>query len=247
MGRKYKNPPVIEAVCEFRFEPSSPWDLAVPGLIYDKLRGTFSKRQQAKAFEAKIATGPQGVQQQLMQIDRLQFLREDGKALIQVSPDFLAVNHLRPYPTWEGFLPLIQKALGVYREVADPKGFHRIGLRYINKIDFPGGPIKLEQYFEFYPFVGQQLPQDLSAFIVGIQIPFEEERDILKLLMNSSASDKPDVVSIVLDLDYFLGRSGDVTFANAFQWLEQAHTRIESTFEGCLKETLREKFEEIRE
>lgn len=30
MVRKYKNPPIIEALCEFQFGPDSSWDLAMP-------------------------------------------------------------------------------------------------------------------------------------------------------------------------------------------------------------------------
>jgi uncharacterized protein (TIGR04255 family) len=247
MGRKYKSPPLIEALCEFRFEPRSPWDLAIPGLIYEKLSDTFPKRRQAKAYETMVAAGPEGIQQQVVQTDRLQFLRDDEKALIQVGPHLLAVNHLKPYPTWEGFLPLIRKGLDAYRKVADPKGFQRIGLRYINRMDFPESRIELEQFFEFYPFVGQQLPQDFGPFIIGVQIPFEDGRDILRLQMTSGVPDKPDAVSVVLDLEYFLGRPGQVTFDNEFRWLEQAHGRVEATFEGCVKETLRRQFEEVEE
>lgn len=35
---KYGNPPIVEVVAEFRFIPSEPWDLTVPGLVYDHLR-----------------------------------------------------------------------------------------------------------------------------------------------------------------------------------------------------------------
>jgi hypothetical protein len=32
--KKYSNPPISEAVCEIRIVPGTPWDLAVPGMIY---------------------------------------------------------------------------------------------------------------------------------------------------------------------------------------------------------------------
>ncbi|MDE2060685.1 MAG: TIGR04255 family protein [candidate division NC10 bacterium] len=244
MSRKYKQPPIIEAVCEFRFESGSPWDLAVPGLLYEKLRDSFPIRRPTKAFEATVAAGAEGIQQHVLQRDQSRFLRTDERALIQIGPHLLAINHLKPYPSWAVFRSMIRKALDAYREVADPKGFQRIGLRYINRFDFSDTRAQLERFFEFYPSVGQQL-LDYTDFIMGIQVPFEDGRDILRLQMTSAVPDKPDSVSVVLDLDYFLGRPGKVTFGDEFQWLEQAHSRIEATFEGCLKETLRQQFEEV--
>lgn len=39
--RKYKNPPIVEALCEFRFVPSDEWNLTVPGLIFQELKHVY--------------------------------------------------------------------------------------------------------------------------------------------------------------------------------------------------------------
>ena len=44
MGRQYNSPPIKEAICEFRFRSETPWDLAVPGLIYAELKDDFPRR-----------------------------------------------------------------------------------------------------------------------------------------------------------------------------------------------------------
>jgi len=247
MGRRYKNPPIVEALCEFRFDPGSPWDLAIPGLVYEKVRNEFGKRRLVKAFEASISGGPEGIEQQMRTTDRMQFLREDEKALIQVDRNLLAVNHLKPYPTWQEFLPLIQQGFTAYREVASPKGAQRIGLRYINRIEFPGQRIELEDYLEFRPFVGPNLPQDFGPFIVGIQVPYEDSRDILRLQLASAAAQTPDIVAVMLDLDYFLAQPGQVALDNVFEWVEVAHGHVEKAFEACITERLRGMFEEVTE
>jgi len=123
MGRRYTKPPIIEALCELRFEPSLPWDLAIPGLLYEKVKDDFPKRRQVRAFETSVSAGPEGVEQQVRTADRMQFLREDERALIQVGPDLLAVNHLEPYPTWQEFLPLIHRGFDAYCRAADPSNF----------------------------------------------------------------------------------------------------------------------------
>lgn len=243
MGRRYKNPPIVEALCEFRFDPDSPWDLTMPGLIYEKVRDTFPKRHQVKVVDVGIAPQTLG---RVRATDRVQFLDEDEKALIQISPHFLAVNHLEPYPSWEEFLPLIESGLEAYRGVADPKDIHRIGLRYINRIEFAEQRIDLEDYFEFYPFVGPKLPQLFGPFIVGIQVPYDD-RHILKLSLTMAHTETPNTIAVALDLDYSLVKPGEVALDNVFEWLSVAHDRIEDAFEACITDRLRQIFGEVTE
>lgn len=46
MGKKYKNPPIVEVVCEFRLSDDTLWDLTIPGLLYEKLKDEFLHREQ---------------------------------------------------------------------------------------------------------------------------------------------------------------------------------------------------------
>ncbi|MBC7233980.1 MAG: TIGR04255 family protein [Chloroflexi bacterium] len=245
MGKQYRNPPIVEALCEFRFEPGAPWDMAIPGLVYEGIRDSFPKRRQAKTFEVSVAAGPGGIEQQVVTTDRMQFLREDEKALIQVGPNLLAVNHLKPYPTWRGFLPLIRQGFNAYLAAANPKGIQRIGLRYINRIELPGKRVELADYLEFRPFVGERLPQDYGPFIVGIQIPFEASRDFLRLQLASAVAGKPETVALMLDLDYFLAQPSAVSQDQVFDWIKLAHDHVEEVFEACITERLRQMFEEV--
>jgi uncharacterized protein (TIGR04255 family) len=249
VGKKYRNPPIIEALCEFRFEPGTPWDwdLVTPGLVYERIRETFPKRRQLKAFALSIAAGPRGVEHHEVNPDRIQFLREDEKALIQLGPHLLAVNHLKPYPTWQEFLPLIRQGFDAYLAAANPKGIQRIGLRYINRIELPGERVELADYFEFRPFVGERLPQEYGPFIVGIQIPFENARDALRLQLASATVERPGTVAVVLDLDYFLAQPGGVSQGDVFEWIEVAHGHVEEVFEACITDRLRQMFAEVTE
>ncbi|MEW6232329.1 MAG: TIGR04255 family protein [Chloroflexota bacterium] len=247
MGRRYKNAPIVEALCEFRFDPGSPWDLAIPGLVYEKVRNGFPKRRLVKAFEASISGGPEGIEQQVKTTDRMQFLREDEKALVQVDRHMLAVNHLKPYPTWQEFLPLIRQGFGAYIEVANPKGVQRIGLRYINRIEIPGERIELENYLEFRPFMGSRLPQDFGPFIVGIQVPYENSRDMLRMTLTSAEVMESGKTAFMLDLDYFLAQPGHVTYNDVWRWVDVAHSRVEESFEACITARLRGMFEEVTE
>ncbi|MCX7707649.1 MAG: TIGR04255 family protein [Anaerolineae bacterium] len=236
---KYSNPPIVEVVVEFRFVPSEPWDLTVPGLVYDRVRTRFPQKRLLKVLEGETAAEASQLRQEFRLTDRMQFLREDEKAFVQVGPDLLAVNHLAPYPTWEGFRPLIQDALQAYVAVTQPKGLRRIGLRYINRIVIPANPVELADYLNFRPFLGAGLPQKISDFILGLQSPYQEGRDVLRLQLMTDEPRTPDSVALILDMDYFMAHSEGVPLQGALDWIETAHLRVQEAFEACITDRLR--------
>lgn len=245
MSRKYSDPPVIEAVCEFRLTPDSKWDLTIPGLIYEKLHEEFPHKEQRLVQEMQIIQSARGIQQQIHPPnERIQFLTEDRKTFVQVGPHLLAVNCLKPYPTWDRFQPRIERAFNALTEVVDIKGLQRIGLRYVNLIEIVGQTVELSDYFEFRPFLGQELPQNMEDFIFGCIFPFADGRDSCRVLLTAAVPEKPTSNAFILDLDYFLAQPQAISVDQALSWVEQAHQRIEELFEECITEQLRESFQE---
>jgi uncharacterized protein (TIGR04255 family) len=243
---KYNNPPIVEVVCEFRFTPSPSWDAAVPGLIYAHLSTDYPKRKRLRAFESQVNPAQGGFQQQVQMADRVQFFREDEKAFIQIGTDFLAINHLAPYPSWEEFRPIVQQGFKAYQDIAKPPGLVRAGLRYINVINLAGEKISLKDYFKFYPEFGQVIPE-VAEFMMGAVSTFENGRDALRLQMANTDEVNADgakahVLHLLLDMDYFLVQPQSVLIENALNWVDSAHDHILKTFETCLTNNLREIF-----
>lgn len=248
MGRKYSNPPIEEALCEFQFVPSQPWDITIPGLFYDRIKEEFPEKQQQMGFGLSFQPKEGGIAEHKIELapPRMQFFRTNKSALVQVGPNLLTINHLRPYPSWENFKPLILDSLMKYQEITKPKGLKRIGLRYINKIEFNKGPIELSDYFNYYPFIPQKLPQIHSAFNVRIEIPYEGGRDHLLLALASMVPEKPDVLSLLLDIDYIMAKSEGISLNETLDWIENAHTAIENAFEACITDRCRNLFGEVK-
>ena len=130
-------------------------------------------------------------------------------------------------------------------EVANPTGIQRIGLRYTNQIEHSTAVIAPDELLNFYPFVGDSLPQELLTFSMNVLIPFNEERDRLRLQMGTGNQLINGRVPTMLDLDYFLNVPGAIPIVEALDWLEDAHSHVEDTFEGCLKDILREQFGQV--
>ena len=247
MNRQYQNPPLREAVCEFRFQPDSPWDLAIPGLFYAALRDEYPKRVYTQeAVTATLGVGTEGAREEIQSTqtsDDLRFWRDSDDGVIRLTPHILAISQYKPYPAWDGFRPVIMQALSAYREVANPTGMQRIGLRYINEFDFHvasgNTSIDLDHFFDLGPRVGDRLRQDLASFFVGIQYLFDDQRDALRIQMQPVPLEQLGAIRITLELDYFLNQPGEVAWESVGEWINNAHSRISESFEGCLTDPLR--------
>jgi len=141
--RTYKNPPIHEAVCGIHFAPGTDWDPTYPSLLYARVRDKYSGKSREQKL-VNIEPNPADTQGKgaagmtVNEITRLQFVTPDQKQVFGVYPDDLSVSVLRPYPGWEVFRPAIADALAAYSDIAKPAGVRRIGIRYINIIEFPG-------------------------------------------------------------------------------------------------------------
>ncbi len=243
MTKQYKKPPIIEALCEFQFIPTQPWDLTVPGLVYEKIRENFPQRQQQVGMGIQFKPTEKGIEHMVESTPpRMQFFNKDKTMLIQVGPDLLVVNHLKPYTSWLNFKPTILEQLEIYKDITKPKGFRRISLRYINKIDIKAASVNLEDYFKFYPNIPEDVPQTHTSFISRIEIPYEDNRDQMFLTIGSTTPEDTETISIVLDLDYILSKPEGITLDRTEAWLENAHSSIEKAFEKCIKGKCRKLF-----
>lgn len=232
-------------MCEFQFISKPSWDLTVPGLIYERVKENFPDKQQQMEIGFQLRSTEKGIEHKVEPASpRIQFYKSDKTALIQVAQDLFVINQLKPYPTWNKFKPMIINGFNVYKEVANPKGFKRIGLRYINILNFPMEEIELKDYFRYYPHVPDNLPEPLGSFLTRIEFPYEKGKENLILSLGSIIPQKPDNTSLVLDLDYAMVSPEYISFDNISEWLEKAHERIENTFESCITEKLRNTFEE---
>jgi len=244
MHRRYKSPAVVEVVCEFRFVPSEPWDLAVPGLIYDRLRKDLPTRRPVRRLETSDRRQGDQLSHEIRVRPVIRFLSRDEKRFAQVGPDLLSVNHLAPYPGWGEYCPLIESCYSAYGQVANPKGLSRIGLRYINHIEFPEERGNMKQYFQFLPYLGPELPKLYGSFRVGVDFPLgPDNRDVLRLQLGSSKPGEEGRSAVALDLDYYLVQPEAVSTDDALHWVEDAHVALREVFEASITDRLRERLE----
>ena len=242
MTRQYGQDPILEAVCEFHFAPDSPWDLTVPGLIYEEIKDQFPNRQQCQVVNQLVINSKQGPQAKVQTIERMQFFTRDRTALVQTNKHFLAVNHLKRYPTWSTFWPMIEKGLGAYQRAA-PGKILQVVLRYINRIDIPGKSATLRDYFNFYPATSDALPINFSTCIAGITSAVDDPRGQLGIQLTSIPG-QGDTASMMLDIHHRLAESKGIADDLVMAWVQDAHSYMVGVFEACITDKTRELFGE---
>lgn len=241
MGQHYEHPPIIEAIAEFHFAPHTPWDGVMPGLIYDQVKAVFPKRRDAQAVFLNVRRTTR--EAQLRPIERIQFLQADEHILMQIGPQFLSINHRAPYSSWDAWLPIIRQAFTAYTDVIETPFIERLSLRYLNRLLIPELSFDPKEYVTFYPSLGAGMPQEFSQFIVGIQVPYQDVDDSLKIELSSAASPDATKSALHLDLQYSFFQEGDMAFDHDISsWLSVAHQRIEDSFEACVTEKMRSLF-----
>jgi uncharacterized protein (TIGR04255 family) len=222
MLKHYQNPPLLEAICEFKFQPSANWKPGVVDLIYEKVQAQFPRRETMHGLNGNEPASNA----------RTKFFRADGSALLQVSPKLLAINQLRPYASWRQFKQTILETYSLYRDIAPLASIARLGLRYINQIEIPGTKIEIGRYL-------RGCPEGYHKLFLSTAFPFEAERENLAMIVAHVPHNEGDFLRFYLDLDYGAFPQAAEEIGSA---LERAHDRIEKIFEASITDESRRLF-----
>ena len=97
--RRYRNPPIEEALCEFRFEPGRDWDLTIPGKLQTAIGDEYIGKPQEQRV-IKVGLEAQGGQPSNLRfgegLAKVQLVTSNGKRMVGVGPDVLSIHMLRP-------------------------------------------------------------------------------------------------------------------------------------------------------
>ncbi len=242
--RRYRKPPVIEALCEIYFADSS-WDETVTGAFYERIKKDYPKKQQRNIQEAQITMGPEQAVAGVRQLPPwMQFISDEKHRMIQIARDLLVINQLPPYLHFADWEPEIYRCLEIYNELAAPSKIVRIGLRYINRVVIPGEHVRMEDYFTIYPNLPEGLGDIHGSFLVRVEIPRQDQGHTVLITFGTAPPPSDGAVhAFILDLyDLVLGtKLPDVKILKAE--IALAHDNIIVAFEDSITDSLRKLFE----
>ena len=250
--RQYENPPIEEALCEFRFKPNLEWDLTIPGRLHVKLSGEYSgKPQEQKSVDVTLDT-QQGKPPKLSYSEgqtKVQLLTRDRKRIVAVGQDVLSIHMLRPYQDpkqpnnsgWDEFQERIKKALDVYWEVVQPKGVLRIGIRFINKIVIPEERVGVESYLKCALPRVAGLPGNLNNFLSRVNYVYND--GVRLVLSQKSLDTRLKQVEFLLDLDVIWENEQPIGKNEALTKVTDLRDRERAAFEAVITNQARRLFD----
>lgn len=243
MGRKYRRPPVVEALCELHFA-GSEWDDTVPGRFFESVKDEFPVKRQREIQEAQIKIADGQAEAGVKRLTPwIQFVSQQGDRMLQLARDLLVVNQLRPYPSFEDWQPSIERALRIYGDLARPQGVARLGVRYINHVVIPGARVQLEHYFTVHPQLPKGLGDEHGVFMVRFEIPAIGDGHSVVVTFASAVTDKRDAQAFLLDI-YDRFEPGEAAGLDSVAGeVTKAHSNVEAAFEGSITEELRKLLE----
>lgn len=247
--RQYTNPPIEEAICEFRFAPGQAWNFTIPGLFYEKVRDLYTGEPQQQSLittEFKFGRVPPAKPEITVtqELPKFLFPSADAAKLVGVGPDALSIHSLRPYEGWDEFSYRIDQAFQFYLEVAKPVGITRISLRYINRIVIsPDEAVDLSEYFNIYPQLPDSLPSNISGLVTRTESIYEDIP--IRLVITLSDAEPPsEQVVFILDLDISqTWIEKPLSLKEVLSNLHELKSREGQAFESLITDRTRELFD----
>lgn len=249
--RRYKNPPIEEALCEFRFEPSQDWDLTIPGKVHSELGEEYtSKLQKERVAGEKVILGERAFSHLYHGggFGKVQLFSSDGRRVIGIGHDILSVHMLCPYqdPTrsdgggWGEFQSRITAALSAYWKVADPAGVCRVDIRYINNIETPEGETDVKDYLKCVLPDVEGLPNHPNNFVSQVDYDYG---DGIRLVFSQGLMRVEPSVAVLLDLDFIWETSESVGQDEALEKANHLRNLEREAFESIITNKSREIFD----
>jgi uncharacterized protein (TIGR04255 family) len=244
MTKKYKNSPLTEVVAEFSFIPDRSWNSTITGDIYSRVKEEFPEIKQ-RQDQIMLAVPTEQKPQERVQMDfveLVQFWDKSNTKLVQVGRDFLTVNALKPYQTWESFLPVIVKTFNSYCESAGPKGIRRANLRYINTIELPKEKLEFAGNFELTTPIPPGLKYPMRFINTHLEFSLNEI-DVLAQKFTSVPASDTLVMNLVLQIEVVMNKFNGIEISSTENWLNKAHDLIIDVFEKTVSKSLKKSFE----
>ena len=250
--RRYKNPPIEEALCEFRFEPGQEWDLTIPGRLHVKLSKEYSGKPQQQKFVDVSLDAQKGKPPKLSYgegLAKVQLFTEDGKIIVAVGQDVLSIHMLRPYQDphrtdsgWDEFQQRIEQALDVYWDEVQPKGVLWVSIRYINKIVIPEDAVEVDNYLKCALPDVKGLPDHQNSFLSRVGYVYDDGVQLV-LAQRSIDTPPPNQVEFLLDIDVIWANTEPVGKDVALAKAVDLRDRERDAFEAVITDKARELFD----
>lgn len=241
----YKNPPVVEALVDIQVEHSPDFNVYDLRRVRDNEAEKYPEEQRfmAHSLTVDVATGTPAQRESTLRGFR--FIGSAGQQIVLVRQDGFAFSKLRPYTSWESWRTEARRLWAKYVEVVRPQAVTRVAVRYVNHIHLKLPVRAFSDYLRTYPEIGPELSQEVAGFVMRLEMPQPDMRDVTLVLSEGRLHDtSDDTASLVLDLDLFRVGRFEPDSEDVWEVLQELHDRENELFEGCITARAREIFDQ---
>lgn len=243
MTRSYERPPILEAICEIRFDKDiSP---AVREEVRVQLESEYPVHELGTFIEVEVkAEGSE--QRTTTDTGVIKLSSLDGSDVVVLRAAALSICRMAPYEGWDAFLTTIKRVWKVYRKIAGYKKIIRVGLRYINRIDILS---PAESTFEETDYINLSLniPKDYKP-LNSYELSFtaSSESDVL-YNVNSQPIPSPlvDHVGLMLDIDVYKMKNLPQKESGLLGLLSDFRQKKNNFFEDFITDKSRQLFDRV--
>ncbi|CAN5263463.1 hypothetical protein BH23GEM4_BH23GEM4_11550 [soil metagenome] len=243
--RRYRNPPLTEAVLEFQFLAGVAWDSIFLGKLHDRLPD-FPVPETIHGASVVIEAAQVGIRQAA---ELKRFWREDRGIAITVGPELLGISTLPAAMSeghsWETLRNVAYAALKEYRSVARPGAVRQVGLRYINSIAVDPSHFRLSEWVTegsgIVPHVLLDENQPFSSRLERITKVAKryQRREVITLAAQPAP---PSGGRVLLDVDQVAAWPDGAEPASTRAVVEDMHDAVHGAFERIIRPEVLERF-----
>jgi uncharacterized protein (TIGR04255 family) len=241
-ARRYRQPPIEEALVEFRYVPARAWDPTIPGELFQipELRAAYPGLPRTQNVLVPVESPIEGQPAAALQeSQRVQFVDHASRLVLSVGPETLTVHVLRPYDGWEQFRPRIVNALTWCQPVLGFSHVSRVGLRYINRALFGSPQASPDTYFAVGPKLLPGLGDTAATFLTRVEY-VSAPGDKARITHAPVPSQAPGQAAYLLDIDLTRELSPSVELGELMPIVDAMHEREGALFEASITDKLRE-------
>ena len=246
-GRLYRNPPVVEALCEVYFT-SSNWDDSIPNLFYEEIKDRFPNQEEQLLHRVDFKVDvPNETISSGMQLgpSRKLFITEERDQIIQITENLFVFNQLTPYLSFHSWESIFYDVFDIFAKLVSPHAVDRIGVRYLNHVTIPESKFQMSDYFTIFPIIPLGSGNVHGDFLINCVVPQSDEGHFLTYSFSKIVPEPPDEVSQAFLLDLYdqasLGRT--LTESEFNSHVRVAHGNVVQAFEGSITDRLRNLFD----
>lgn len=240
--RLYKRAPIIEAVIDLNLKWKEPPKSDVLGACRTKLAENFPTQNPIHTVHMGMARQPDDGNFRFTSGQKEVGLKLTSKAndrVVQITHRTFTYSHLAPYTRWELFRDEARSVWNAFLDTCTPEAVTRIAVRYINRIVVPEPVFELYDYFHLYPRLPEDVPQDVSGYLLQLQMPQNDIGSLAVINMAMDISKAPTEIAILLDLDVFSPADEQPKSETIWSRLEQLRDRKDLLFEACITDKTR--------